>query len=158
MTVLSDRQIRERIERERIVEPFDERNLTPNGIDLRVDEIMFEGIPVEGEVFVIPPGGRVLLSTLEVITVPHDLVGNLWLRSSWIRRGLISAFGVVDAGFSGALTMAAFNAGHEGVRIARGDRFVQIVFHAMDERAEVAYARRSGNYQNQRGITLPSDG
>ncbi len=154
MAVLTDRDILRRLGEGPIVDPFVEDNLTPNGVDLRIAEIMFEGKRVEADAFAIPPGKRVLLSSLEVVTVPRDLVGNLWMRSSWIRKGLLSSFGVVDAGFSGTLTMAAFNAGHEPVTIKRGDRFCQIVFLDMTDAAEKGYAQRSGSYQDQRGITL----
>lgn len=85
---------------------------------------------------------------------PTDLCGELWLRSTHIRRGIITAFGRVDAGFEGSLTLTGFNAAGEPVNLQVGDRYCQLVFVELSTRAEKPYAARSGNYQGQSGITL----
>ena len=155
MTVLSDRDILARMKEHPIVDPFEEKNLTPNGIDLRIKEIMLDGEVQPGGEFQLLPGEWMLVSTLEVIDMPGDLVGNLWLRSSWIRKGMLSSFGVVDSGFNGTLTMSGFNAGQDPIAISSGDRYVQMIMIEMSGDAEKLYAERSGSYQGQRGITVP---
>ncbi len=155
MAVLSDRDILARMKDHPIVDPFEEKNLTPNGIDLRIKEIMLDGeVQPEGD-FQLLPGEWMLVSTLEVIDMPKDLVGNLWLRSSWVRKGMLSSFGVVDSGFNGTLTMSGFNAGPNPIKINVGDRYLQMVILEMTTAVEKMYAERSGNYQGQRGITPP---
>ncbi|MDG6220797.1 MAG: dCTP deaminase, partial [Candidatus Thermoplasmatota archaeon] len=84
--------------------------------------------------------------------------GHLWIRTSWARRGAISSFGVVDAGFEGTLTLSAFNGSQETIEMPIGQRFAQIVFHRLSEDAEAGYEKRSGNYQGQKGVTLARDG
>lgn len=136
------------------IDGFSDRCLTPNGYDLRIAEVSIDRSVIrEGEVE-IPPGKLFFVSTLERVTLPGDMTAQLWLRTSWIRKGLIAGLGKVDAGFSGTLTFSAINLSDMTVRIPLGERFVQIVFERMDSASALTYERRSGNYQGQEGITL----
>lgn len=156
MCVLPDHEILDAIEAGRMgIDVFSDRCLTPNGYDLRIAEISLEGgeAVTEGEVEV-PPGRLFFVSTLERVTLPDDVTAQLWLRTSWIRKGLVAGLGKVDAGFSGTLTFSAFNLSGRTVRIPIGERFVQIVFERMSSAPRLTYEKRSGNYQGQRGITL----
>ena len=158
MAVLSDGDILRRMEAGELgLEPFSERGLTPNGYDLRVAEVMLpdEGADVirEGKV-VVPGHARFLVSTVERVRMPPDVCGQLWLRSSYARRGVLGSFGKVEAAFEGTLTLGALNASRHPVEIPVGDRFAQLVFERMESMPRVAYAQRSGNYQGQSGITL----
>jgi len=60
----------------------------------------------------------------------------------------------VDTGFHGTLTISCFNSNDEPVEIPIGDRFCQIVFENMMSKPSELYDKKSGNYQNQRGIKL----
>jgi dCTP deaminase len=88
------------------------------------------------------------------LEVPPDCAGNLWLRTSYIRKGLIAGFGMVDAGFKGNLTVSISNMGPEKVAIPIGDRLFQIVFSRLSTLPKKLYAERSGTYQGQTGVTL----
>ena len=158
MAVLSDGDIlARRVAGDLAVEPFEDRCLTPNGYDLRVAEVMLpdEGQDVVREGKIAVPGhARFLVSTLERVRMPRDACGQLWLRSSYARRGVLGSFGKVEAGFEGTLTLGAFNASRHPVEVPVGDRFCQLVFERMESAPRVGYAERSGNYQGQSGITL----
>ncbi|HWG92394.1 MAG TPA: dCTP deaminase [Candidatus Thermoplasmatota archaeon] len=163
MTVFSDTDILQALQAGTLgITPFEERNLTPNGYDLSIAEIMVPDVHGtetrfrEGRV-VIPGQARFLVSTREVVRMPKDVCAQLWIRSSYARRGVIGVFGKVEAGFEGTLTIGAFNAGAQPLEIPVGDRFCQIVFERLLSPPRALYAERSGNYQNQRGITLARD-
>jgi len=155
MTVLSDKSIIESIKNnEIIIDPFQAENLTPNGYDLTVDEIE---IPTKKKIakkhISIAPGERFAISTKEIISCGKNYCAQLWLRTSWARKGIICSFGKIDSGFSGNLTLLGLNAGKDNVRIEIGNTFAQIVFETLSTSADELYAERSGNYQNQKGIT-----
>jgi len=154
MTVLSDQDIISRLEnRSMMIDPFREKNLTPNGYDLTISEVYTrnpEGKVTIGEVY-LEPGDWCLVSTKEYLMVPPDLCANLWMRSSFIRKGLMGGFGVVDAGFKGTLTFSVTNLGPEKVALPIGDRICQIVYLKLSSRPQHLY---EGTYQDQRGITL----
>lgn len=156
MCVLPDHQILEMMnDGELEIQSFSEGSLTPNGYDLRIAEVSLpSGETVREGTAVVPPGTQVFVSTVEYLVLPEDLCAQLWLRTTWIRRGLMAGLGKVDAGFQGTLTFSAFNLSQEEVEVPVGERFVQIVFERLCSPPSLPYERRSGNYQGQRGVTL----
>ena len=135
---------------------YNERGLTPNGYDLRIAEISIRGDDrkyTEGTVS-IPPRTMFYVSTIERVKLPADACAQLWLRTSWIRKGIMGSFGKIDAGFEGTLTLGAYNATDDPVEIPIGDRFCQMVFEGLNSMSIKDYAQRSGHYQGQTGGTL----
>ena len=111
MTVLSDEAILSAIDLGELeIEPFNADNLTPNGYDLTIDEIE---IPNKSKVskgsMEISPGTRFAISTKERISCGSSLCAQLWLRTSWARKGITCSFGKIDSGFDGTLTLLGFN-------------------------------------------------
>jgi dCTP deaminase len=161
MAVLSDADIVEARRRgELAVEPWLESNLTPNGLDLRVAEVLVPdtgGEPVRSGTAQVPGQARFLVSTLERVRLGPSLAGQLWIRSSFARRGVLAAFGKVEAGFDGTLTVGCFNAGRQPLGLPIGERFCQLAFEPLSSPAAKLYPQRSGSYQGQRGVTLARD-
>lgn len=152
--LLSDKEIVEAIVRKQLsIEPFNRKNLTPNGYDLTVDEIMIvkTGEKIKEGKVKIPTMTHFLISTKEYVKL-IGVAGSLWIRTTFARKGIIPSFGKVDVGFEGNLTLSAFNAGSE-IEIDAGERFAQIVFERITK-PEMLYFQRSGNYMGQRGVTL----
>jgi dCTP deaminase len=157
MAVLSDRDILAGMESGRIgITDYNEKSLTPNGYDLRVAEISVNGLVhgADEKVVKIPPKTMFFVSTIERVGMGDDVCGNLWLRTSWIRKGTIAAFGMVDAGFEGTLTLGSYNSSDSELGIPIGERYCQLVFQTMTSDSEKSYAKRSGHYQGQTGVTL----
>lgn len=157
MTVLADREIQHMISEGKLgIVPFDPKNLTPNGYDLSIAEIFIKSITVhisEG-VATIPAQTWFAISTKEDIEMGVQITSQLWIRSSYARKGIMAAFGKVDAGFHGTLTISCFNASDAVVEIPIGDRFCQIVFEELSSIPAELYDKRSGTYQHQQGVTL----
>lgn len=157
MAILSDRDILAGMESGYLgIGDFHERGLTPNGYDLRIAEVAVRGddaVVREGTA-VIPPRTMFYVSTVEKVRMPSDCCAQLWMRTTWIRRGCMGSFGKIDAGFEGTLTLGAYNAADEPVELPIGERFCQMVFETLTTASERDYAGRSGNYQGQTGITL----
>ena len=157
MGILSDRDIAESLLTGYIgISGYSERGLTPNGYDLRIAEIAVRGDPeVKREgVVTIPPRTMFYVSTVERVRMPDDICAQLWLRTTWIRKGIIGAFGKIDAGFEGTLTLGAYNATDDPVELPIGERFCQMVFETLNSESDRNYSLRSGNYQGQTGVTL----
>ncbi len=157
MSILSDIDIKECIEKEELgIEPFVEKNLTPNGYDLSIEEVFIrkKDEHIKKGTAVIPPQTWFAISTKEFVKMGPKITSQLWIRSSYARRGVMASFGKVDAGFHGNLTISCFNSNDETLEIPIGDRFCQIVFENMNSVPSELYDKKSGNYQNQRGIKL----
>ncbi|MGB9636183.1 MAG: dCTP deaminase [Thermoplasmata archaeon] len=157
VSVLADREIIENLRENKLkIEPFIEQHLTPNGIDLCIGEVWVEGMAekvTEGEIS-IPGHTRFLVATRECVGLPENLVGLLWLKTSLARKGIIGSFGLVDAGFNGNLTLAMYNSSGKSVVVKCGEKIVQLCFLKLSDMPEKLYPARSGNYQNQKGITF----
>jgi len=155
--ILSDLDILKLIENKELgIEPFVEKNLTPNGYDLSIEEVYIKKTDnhIKKDVAVIPPQTWFAISTKEFVKMGPKVTSQLWIRSSYARKGVMASFGKVDAGFHGNLTISCFNSNDEPLKIPIGDRFCQIVFENMSSVPSELYDKKSGNYHNQRGIKL----
>ncbi len=138
------------------IEPFQEKDLTPNGYDLRIGEAYFPDSEehIKEGVVIIPPGKSIAVATLEYLKLSGEVCGQIWLRSSFARKGLLTSLGKIDSGFEGALTIPLYNSSGKPFEITIGDRFLQIVYEKMVSRPMALYGERSGHYQGSVGITL----
>jgi dCTP deaminase len=157
MPILSDADITAKLlSKELTIDPFYEKNLTPNGYDLTIDEIVIPSRSIqekEGEVE-IPPMTWFAVSTKEYVKLSAKVTAQLWIRTSHARRGVLASFGKIDAGFEGTLTLSSFNASDKPVTLTIGDTYAQMVFELMSSEPSALYDERSGHYQGQRGVKL----
>jgi dCTP deaminase len=157
LSILSDIDILESIKTHDLgIEPFNEKNLTPNGYDLSISEVFIKKTDehIKEGFATIPPQTWFAISTKEFVKIGAQITSQLWIRSSYARKGILASFGKVDAGFHGTLTISCFNSNDEPLEIPIGDRFCQIVFENMKSIPSELYDKKSGTYQNQRGIKL----
>lgn len=138
------------------IEGFREQNLTPNGYDLTIAEVLLPDLDrsvKEGKAM-IPSQTWFLVGTVEYLELSPLLAGDLWIRTTWARRGVVPSFGKVDAGFQGNLTLSAFNGSGKELALPIGETFAQVTFHLLRTPASGTYGERSGSYMGQRGVTL----
>lgn len=139
MTVLSDEEILEHLKNGEVkLEPFELSCLNPAGYDLRA----FKDV-------VLKPKQYELVATLETVELGLTVTAFMYIRSSLAREGVIGSFAVVDPGFRGQLTLNLHNVSENEVKLKKGERIVQIVFHKLGGTAKKGY---SGSYQNSKGI------
>jgi dCTP deaminase len=176
--ILSDRDLRERLERgDLVIGPLEdpELQIQPASVDLRLDRsfVAFrasrlpcldprnmpddatERIEVaEGESFVLHPGDFVLGSTIERVKIPADLVARVEGRSSLGRLAIVvhATAGFIDPGFEGQITLELSNLGRTAVKLYPGMRISQVVLHTMTSPAQRPYGTARGSkYQGQSG-------
>jgi dCTP deaminase len=97
----------------------------------------------QGQYFELRPGEHILVSTLESIKVPNDLMAVLYPRSSVNRKGLsVDLTGIIDAGYEGVLTLPVRNnTESQTIRLYPGERFCQIVFEALIHEVQIRKSR-----------------
>jgi dCTP deaminase len=138
MTILSDAEILECLRSGELkIEPFSDKSLSPAGYDLR------NGSPIA-----IDRGKQGLLHTMERLEIGPAICGQIYIRSSFAREGLLGSFAFIDPGFKGQLTLAFTNMGEPTVKIAAGERIAQVVFNKMARPSSKPY---SGKYQDSIG-------
>jgi dCTP deaminase len=85
------------------------------------------GETFEVEHLVLVPGQVVLADTLEVVNIPVNLRGVLWLKSSRGRELLEHMHaGYVDPGFCGSLTLEMVNAAPWPMLLKKGQPILQL--------------------------------
>lgn len=111
----------------------------------------------QGQFFDLLPGEHILVSSLESVKVPDDLMAVMYPRSSTNRKGIsVDQTGIIDSGYEGQLVIPIRNnTQHQTVRLYPGERFCQIVFERLTE--EVS-GRRSRYHQRDiiEGIDVDS--
>ena len=172
MTILSDKIIKEYLEKGKIVIDSlkDEKQIQPSSIDMRLgDEFKvfkvirkpfidpkdteniasyMDSITIpKGEAFIIHPNEFALATTDEYVKVPDDLVARVEGRSSMGRLGVTMhvTAGFIDPGFEGKITLEISNIGAMPVALYPGQRVCQLVFETMTTPAEIPYGHPSRN-------------
>jgi dCTP deaminase len=179
--LLSDRDILERIGRGEVM--FDpplvtETQIQAASVDLRLGNLFRrfnhrDGIadPLDprtfdrlttlveigaGDTIPVSPGELILGTTLEKVTLPDDLAGHLYGRSSLIRMGISVPFtaGFIDPGFSGHITLEISNLGKVPVLLHPYMRICQLTFVRLTSPVITPYGEHAASkYQDQQGPT-----
>lgn len=142
-----------------------ERQLQPNGIDLRIDRVFKltspallgatdalrepaarEEIPPDADGWWDLHQGSYVVAVREKVTLPNDLMALTRPRSTLLRSGVAVHTAVWDAGYSGRGEALLSVLNGRGFRIQRGARIIQIVFLRLDSAAREGYR---GKYQGE---------
>lgn len=175
--ILSDFDLMNYLNSKRLkIEPFSRDIVRENGIDFRLaDEIAYHRTDL-GEDFIMDPSNKdmiekaydirkaqerliigsreqVLLSTVEHVELPDDLVGIVELRSTWARHGFSMPPTIIDAGFRGTVTLEVINNAPYKIALMPNTRFAHIVFIKATNSVETSYSK--GSYSGQSGVRLP---
>ncbi len=160
MSVLSDKDILERWED---LFPYTDNLLAclqnrvqPASVDLQLNRVLKN---IDGETFclneknkyVLQPGEFILGSTVEYVTIPHDIVARVEGRSSVGRLGVMVhvTAGYIDPGFKGNITLELFNCSDKPFQLCFGDYLCQIVFETLSSPCLNGY---DGKYQGDVGV------
>jgi len=79
--------------------------------------------------FVVEPGKYYLVTTIESVNLPADIIAFIVSRTTLFRSGIALFNGAVSPGYQGKLTFAICNLGGQKIKISLGARVVHITFH-----------------------------
>jgi dCTP deaminase len=100
--------------------------------------------------FELPPFSFGLGTSLELISMPENIIGLCDGKSTYARCGVIINVTPIEPGWSGHLTMHIANPTPYQVRIYANEGIVQVMLMQLSSNVKQAY---SGHYQNQ-GATV----
>lgn len=92
------------------------------------------------------PGEYILAVAHEHFTMPNDVLGKIYNKSTWARKGLVQPQTVIEPGWRGYLTLEIGNNSRDSIYLEDGMPIAQVVFHRLDEPTEQPY---EGKYQDQ---------
>jgi len=182
MALLPDFRIREYALKEKMIEPFVDKQqhsgvisygLSSYGYDIRVadefkiftnvnsaivDPKQFDKrsmVDFKGDICVIPPNSFVLAKTVEYFRIPRQVLTICVGKSTYARCGIIVNVTPFEPEWEGFVTLEISNTTPLPARIYGNEGIAQVLFFESDATCEVSYADRKGKYQNQEGIALP---
>ncbi|KAF3491820.1 deoxyuridine 5'-triphosphate nucleotidohydrolase [Arthroderma uncinatum] len=79
------------------------------------------------------PQGSYLVEFNETVSVPLDVMGQIFVRSSLFRSGALLNAGVMDSGYNGSVGALLQVLNPAGLRLYKNARLAQFVFHQMSE-------------------------
>jgi dCTP deaminase len=177
--VLSDRSIKEELAAGRLViDPLDLADVQPASVDVRLDRVfrvfkvssrpyidirepmddLTDEVTIDDDrPFFIHPGEFVLASTIQVVTLPDDIVAQVEGKSSLGRIGLLihATAGFVDPGWTGKLTLELSNVAKMPIALYCGMKIGQLSFMRMSTPVERPYGSPGlrSKYQGQMSPT-----
>ena len=123
-------------------EPLDVKNFDQS--------VMYEASPIEANgstYFVLPPFSYALGVSLELISMPSNVMGITDGKSTYARQGTIINVTPIEPGWSGHLTICIINPLAFPVKVYANEGIVQIMFVRLSEDSAQDYG--DGKYQNQ---------
>jgi dCTP deaminase len=180
MSVKSDRWIEEMVLKYKMIEPFENSQVSSGvvsfgvssyGYDLRVaDEFhIFHGRPdmvldpkkslpetfkeFKGTVCTLPPNSFALGRSVEYFRIPRNIIALTSGKSTYARCGVLVNVTPLEPEWEGFITISIANLAPVPVKIYANEGLAQVVFLESDEPCRVSYADKKGKYQAQKVIT-----
>ena len=178
---MSDRWIRKMCREQRMIEPFEEKQVREGvisygvssyGYDIRIaDEFKIftnvnstivdpknmdpaSMVDFKGPIAIIPPNSFALGRTVEYFRVPRNVLCTCVGKSTYARCGIITNVTPFEPEWEGYVTLEISNTTPLPAKIYANEGIAQVLFFEGDEPCEISYKDKAGKYQAQRGITL----
>ncbi len=182
MSVKSDKWIKKMSLENKMIEPFEDRQVRQGvisygvssyGYDMRVtDEFkIFTNInnsmvdpksfdpksfvDFRGDVCIIPPNSFALARSVEYFRIPRKVITVCVGKSTYARCGIIVNVTPFEPEWEGYVTLEISNTTPLPAKIYAFEGIAQVLFFESDEDCEVSYADKKGKYQTQTELTLP---
>ena len=104
---------------------------------------------------IIPPNSFALCETVEVFTIPRDVLVICVGKSTYARCGLIVNVTPLEPEWRGKVTLEISNTTPLPAKVYANEGVAQLIFLKADRVCAVSYADKAGKYQDQSGLTLP---
>lgn len=148
MAFWSSEKLKEKIEGETLIAPYDPKRVEHGAYELSVGPETFLTSDSSGkkqrldeqDQVVIPPGQLGLLITEEEVKIPLDAISLISIKAGIKFRGLVNVSGFhVDPGFRGRLKFSVYNAGSQNVVLTRHQPAFLIWFCDLDRSTKEPY-------------------
>jgi dCTP deaminase len=126
--------------------------VAPEPLDVKAfkKELMVEAEPVEqngSTFFVLPPFSYALGVSVELLTMPANIMGLTDGKSTYARQGTIINVTPIEPGWSGHLTICIVNPLAFPAKVYANEGIVQVMFARLNSDSAQDYGQ--GKYQNQ---------
>lgn len=142
MSVLSDRDIKNVIDKDIVIYPIGEECISPIGYDLRIgyainlvnqDSSSERNLNFKNnDKFEIPAKTSTLIITKEYVYLSKKIAGTLHARGSLAAKGIFMNSTTIDPNWDGQLTFLIYNNNDKPIELDAESRFVTLIFHQVN--------------------------
>lgn len=104
---------------------------------------------------IIPPNSFALCETVEVFSIPRDVLVICVGKSTYARCGIIVNVTPLEPEWRGKVTIEISNTTPLPAKIYANEGIAQMIFLRGEEPCDISYADKAGKYQDQAGLVLP---
>ena len=182
MPVQSDKWIKKMAIDQKMIEPFEDKQIRGNNISYGVSSYGYDArVGNEFKIFtnvnteivdpknfkptsfvtkkssecIIPPNSFVLASTVEYFRIPDNVLVICLGKSTYARCGIIVNVTPLEPSWRGNVTLEFSNTTPLPAKIYANEGACQFIFLKGNEKPETTYSDREGKYMDQKGVTLP---
>lgn len=163
--ILPDFEIRNLIQEQSLVYPYNSDQLNPASYDVRLGDMIIQENDLEVSVvdnysYYLQPGAFILAGTQEIFNLPDNICAQFTLKSSMARQGLThNMAGWCDPGWhNSVLTMELCNLNQRRViELKPGMKIGQMVFMRLSASCENPYTGRYNNDLTVKGAKKELD-
>ena len=140
--ILVDSEIKDRIQRENLIQNAELHSLGSIAYDLTIKEFIYQNENGENEkkkYFQLQPNMSVIVSTEEILNMPNDLVGKIIDKNSQIRRGLQIAAPVYQPGHKTRIFIRVTNLSVDVIELSSGQQIASIMFETLSKNPDNTY-------------------
>lgn len=155
MTTFCDLDIEKRMKLGELVRNGDPARLGPSSYELRMGGVYYDLTESDKRIdatalgtVIIKPGHRVVLITLEELSIPSNVVARVTSKGSLFSVGLSPVSTYADPGFSGNLGIVTQNLSDKFIELPIGEPIAKVDFSLLSAPARNPYRGQHG-YQTQ---------
>ena len=148
--VLTDKQIAQRVKDFQLIDSYYDECLTSIGYDLRAKQF-YMGNGAEDSVTLLP-NESAFVESVEIVSMPNDLLGKVYLKNSRIRLGLTLDAPVYQPGHKTRIYFRVTNVSADSITLYAGDKYAMVVFEQLEEEPEQTYNGVFRDEFNFRGL------
>ena len=145
---LADNEIKQLIEKQSVLDPYDKEKVGAANYDLSIDSIIIPNPKEDSEKdnYELEPGESVFVSTIEKLKMPNDYVGMIIPRNSLIRMGLSIEAPVYQPGHETKIFIRVTNVSSGSITLKKDDGIASIMFEKLSSPASKPY---SGTFKEE---------
>jgi len=113
------------------------------------------GTGVDAAHVIIPPNSFALCETVEVVSIPRNVLAICVGKSTYARCGLVLNVTPLEPEWRGKVTLEISNTTPLPAKVYANEGIGQLIFLKADMVCQTSYADKGGKYQDQTGLTLP---
>lgn len=148
---LTDNDIRQAIDKDKLISEYDETCIKQACYELRASNIYY--LPEEGntqikltseEYILLKPHSIVVIITIESIKLPDDMLGRILTKGSLFSLGISAVNTYADPGFQGRLGIVFQNHSNQYLKINQGAQIAKMEFAKLHQKVKSPYHGQHG--------------